>query len=335
MYESSSSLNKYKQEIGLIPLVTKEEEVELAAKIKRGDQGAKDNLVKANLRLVVKIAHAFEGGGVSLEDLISEGNIGLMRAAEKFDPSKGAKFSSYSAWWIKQAMRKVLLENCSEISIPVETAHKMKKVNAVRARLWGEYGRDPTNYEIARQLDYTPGEVEALKKHDPGKVLLLNDPLTSESEKGTFMDLIPGTSESRFKIVTGMKRDPASIREYVKRLDERERKIITLRYGLDGERPLTLRETSSEIRKSLERVRQIQRLAEKKLDRMIREDEEEERKVGREYAQRNGYEENGENTLAKKEKRRRSEKLKPVVRSGYDGELPNSSNSGDDNYNLR
>ncbi|NCC66519.1 MAG: sigma-70 family RNA polymerase sigma factor [Spirochaetia bacterium] len=153
----NDTMKVYMQDIGQISLVTKEEEVDLAAKIHGTDpkahEEARATLIQANLRLVVKIAHDFKGLGLPLLDLISEGNIGLMRAGEKFDPAKGAKFSSYAAWWIKQSMRRALANQSRTIRIPVQSAGKINKIKSVRMKLTEELGREPTDAEIAEHLD--------------------------------------------------------------------------------------------------------------------------------------------------------------------------------------
>ena len=153
------SMKGYMRDIKQIPLITVEEEVELAARIKKGDLIAKEKLIGANLRLVVKIAHDFKGMGFSLPDLVSEGNMGLIRATEKFDPAKGAKFSSYAAWWIKQAMRRAISEKSKTIRIPVASVSKMLKIRKMYDILEKEYQPEPTNAELAAKVELSEKDV--------------------------------------------------------------------------------------------------------------------------------------------------------------------------------
>ena len=179
MLSDNDTMKLYMQNIGQYPLVSTDEEVELAEQIKNGDAkasaDARAKLIRSNLRLVVKIAHDFKGLGLPLLDLISEGNIGLMRAVEKFDPSKGAKLSSYAAWWIKQSMRRALANQARTIRIPVQSASKISKIQAAKAKLTENLGRDPTDKEIASEVNLTErtvtglrlGKTTTISLHDP------------------------------------------------------------------------------------------------------------------------------------------------------------------------
>ncbi len=266
MYKNDP-MKAYMQDIGEIPLITKAEEVELAARIKQGDDVARQKLIKANLRLVVKIAHDFKGFGLPLLDLISEGNIGLMRAAEKFDPAKGAKFSSYSAWWIKQSMRRALSQKSRTIRVPVASAGKINKIRAARIQLTEEYGRPPTEGEIAERLNFTKRTVQGLKMAD-FKTFSLHDPI-QKGEEGSFEDIIPDVSAVTPDTIIEDSESIQRLRNLVTKLDGRERTILMMRYGLDGSRPKTLEEVSKFIGRTRERVRQIQMQALKKLRGMI------------------------------------------------------------------
>ena len=183
----NDTMKVYMGEIARIPLVNKNEEGELAKQIHSTDnrqyEDARNTLIKANLRLVVKIAHDFKGLGLPLLDLISEGNIGLMRAVEKFDPSKGAKFSSYAAWWIKQSMRRALANQSRTIRIPVQSAGKISKIKTVRMKLAEELGRDPTDSEIADHLDFSERTVAGLRLADL-KTISLHDPIQQGGRRG-------------------------------------------------------------------------------------------------------------------------------------------------------
>ena len=263
MYRNKDPMKAYMQDIGVIPLVNKEEEIELARKIKAGDEVAKQKLIKANLRLVVKIAHDFKGLGLPLLDLISEGNIGLMRAAEKFDPTKGAKFSSYSAWWIKQAMRRALSQKSRTIRVPVASAGKINKIRAAKIQLSEKYGRMPTDNEIASHLDLTKRTIQGLKLADL-KTFSMHDPI-QKGEDGNFEDIIPDSSASKPDDIIEDSETIQRVRGLIHNLDERERTILIMRYGLDGNRPKTLEEVSVIIGRTRERVRQIQMQSLKKL----------------------------------------------------------------------
>ncbi|MFT5128632.1 MAG: RNA polymerase primary sigma factor [Rhodothermales bacterium] len=270
--EKIDSMTSYMRDIGQIPLINIAEECQLAAKIKNGDDEAWGQLVQSNLRLVVKIAHDFKGPGLSLQDLISEGNVGLMRAAQKFDPAKGAKFSSYAAWWIKQAMRRALLEKSKCIRIPVTSAGKINKIRRARAELRDQLDRDPTNFEISQKVDFSERVVARLS-HVELKSVSLQDPI-SANETGWLHDLIPDENAPIPDKVLCEQQTADRLNRLLQRLDKRERSILFLRYGLDGRPPKTLGEVSKVIGRTRERVRQIQKRALAKLrSQMRREDE--------------------------------------------------------------
>ena len=259
----------YMQNIGQYPLVTPQEEVELAKRIKAGDNEARAKLIRGNLRLVVKIAHDFKGLGLPLLDLISEGNIGLMRAVEKFDPSKGAKLSSYAAWWIKQSMRRALSNQSKIIRIPVQSAGKITKIQAARTRLMEKLGREPSDKEVADEVQLTERTVTGLRL---GKIttISLHDPI-QHGEDGEFRDIIP---DEKSNAPAELVRDEETLRDMLRlvdTLDERERTILTLRFGLNGDPPKTLEEVSQSIGRTRERVRQIQNFALEKLRKMLEE----------------------------------------------------------------
>ncbi|HBM15621.1 MAG TPA: RNA polymerase subunit sigma-70 [Lentisphaeria bacterium] len=261
----------YMQDIGKISLVTKDEEVELAADIHGDDPHASERaraiLIKANLRLVVKIAHDFKGLGLPLLDLISEGNIGLMRAVEKFDPAKGAKFSSYAAWWIKQSMRRALANQSRTIRIPVQSAGKINKIKSMRLKLTEELGREPTDAEIAERLEFSRRTVSGLRLADL-RTFSLHDPI-QQGEDGEFQDIIPDSATQTPERILGDMESVDRLKDLIKELDEREKKILRMRFGLDGEKPRTLEEVSQEIGRTRERVRQIQNQALTKLKSML------------------------------------------------------------------
>ena len=263
----NDTMKVYMQDIGQISLVTKEQEVDLAAKIHGSDNIAHDEaratLIKANLRLVVKIAHDFKGLGLPLLDLISEGNIGLMRAVEKFDPAKGAKFSSYAAWWIKQSMRRALANQSRIIRIPVQSAGKINKIKSIRLKLAEKLGREPTDAEIAKDLDYSERTVAGLRLADL-RTFSLHDPI-QQGEDGEFQDIIPDRGAMTPDRILSDVESVGRLVDLLGELDERERMILKMRFGLDGTRSRTLEEVSQEIGRTRERVRQIQNQALSKL----------------------------------------------------------------------
>ena len=270
MLSGNDTMKVYMQEIGEIPLISREEEVELAALIKEGSEDARQKLTTANLRLVVKIAHDFKGLGLPLLDLISEGNIGLMRAVEKFDPSKGAKFSSYSAWWIKQAMRRALANQSRTIRIPVQSAGKISKIKAARLKLTEQLGREPTDSEISLKLELSERTVSNLKLSDIN-TLSLHDPI-QHGEAGEFQDIIPDTVTQSPDDILGDTEAIQRLVMFLDNLNERERLIVDLRFGLSGARIKTLEEVSKQIGRTRERVRQIQNQALVKLKDLMERD---------------------------------------------------------------
>ena len=267
----NDTMKVYMGEIAQIPLVNKKEEAELAEAIHSADparhEDARTTLIKANLRLVVKIAHDFKGLGLPLLDLISEGNIGLMRAVEKFDPAKGAKFSSYAAWWIKQSMRRALANQSRTIRIPVQSAGKINKIKTVRMKLAEELGRDPSDAEIAEHLDFSERTVSGLRLADL-RTISLHDPI-QQGEEGEFQDIIPDRHAMTPDQIIGDVESVFRLMDLLDKLDERERRILEMRFGLRGGRALTLEEVSQEIGRTRERVRQIQNQALTKLKQLL------------------------------------------------------------------
>lgn len=259
----------YMQSIGQFRLVTQKEEAQLAKRIAKGDQEARDILISSNLRLVVKIAHDFKGLGLPLLDLISEGNIGLMRAVEKFDPSKGAKLSSYAAWWIKQSMRRALANQARTIRIPVQSASKIGKIQNAKAKLTQTLGREPTDKEIATEINLTERTVTGLRQGKASTISLF-DPIQNGAE-GEFKDIIPDDKTIAPNDIIQDDETLQLMMKMVAKLPERERVILKLRFGLDGGKPKTLEEVSHAIGRTRERVRQIQNQALERLRAAIEE----------------------------------------------------------------
>jgi len=267
MTSANDSIKVYMHDISGIPLVNKDEEVRLAKEIASGSQEARTKLIRSNLRLVVKIAHDFKGLGLPLLDLISEGNIGLMRAVEKFDPAKGAKFSSYAAWWIKQSMRRGLANQSRTIRIPVQSAGKINKIRVARGHLIDNLGREPSDAEIADHLAFSERTVAGLRLADM-KSLSLQEPI-QDGENGEFGEIIPDTSAPTPDEVLGRVESIERLRTLISGLDERERLILSMRFGLSDENPRTLEEVSQLIGRTRERVRQIQNQAMSRLKELI------------------------------------------------------------------
>ena len=267
MDSKSDAIRNYMHNISDISLVTKEEEVELADRIKFGCEKAREKLIVSNLRLVVKIAHDFKSLGLPLADLISEGNIGLMRAVEKFDPEKGAKFSSYAAWWIKQSMRRGLANQSRTIRIPVQSAGKINKIRHARLELKEKLMRDPTEAEIADYLDFSKRTVAGLSAVG-GSTVSLQTKL-QDGEAGEIQDIVADKDSQTPSDIIGEAESISCMMEFMILLTDREKLVLELRFGLLSGRPKTLEEVSQAIGRTRERVRQIQNQALKKLrDRM-------------------------------------------------------------------
>lgn len=269
MISDNDTMKLYMQSIGQFRLVTQREEAQLAKRIAKGDQEARDILISSNLRLVVKIAHDFKGLGLPLLDLISEGNIGLMRAVEKFDPSKGAKLSSYAAWWIKQSMRRALANQARTIRIPVQSASKIGKIQNAKAKLTQTLGREPTDKEIATEINLTERTVTGLRQGKASTISLF-DPIQNGAE-GEFKDIIPDDKTIAPNDIIQDDETLQLMMKMVAKLPERERVILKLRFGLDGGKPKTLEEVSHAIGRTRERVRQIQNQALERLRAAIEE----------------------------------------------------------------
>ena len=266
-YDADTAIKLYLREIGQVKLLTPQEEIELAARIKRGDKKAREQMIKANLRLVVKIARDYDGIGLPLLDLISEGNIGLMKAVERFDPKKGGKLSTYGSWWIKQSIKRALANQSKTIRLPVHLVDKISKMRRIAMKLQEELGREPTDEELAEELGMTATRVRQMRMASIRPASL--DAPIGDDDSNNFSDLVEDENaitpyqDLEDKTVTGM------LQDMVKHLDEREATILRYRFGLDGGSERTLEEVGEKFGVTRERVRQIQNLALKKLRRMI------------------------------------------------------------------
>jgi RNA polymerase primary sigma factor len=261
---SLDSLRLYLRSIGRVDLLTADEEVFLAKRIERGDMGAKQQMIEANLRLVVSIAKGYLGRGLSFLDLIQEGSLGLIRAVEKFDYRRGYKFSTYATWWIRQAVTRAIADKARTIRIPVHMVEKLNKVVHVERQLVQEFGREPTPEEIAFELQWTTREVKDILRISQLPVSL-EKPIGEEedSELGDFVE--DETAESPFELASeNLRRE--NVRAALDALPPREREVIEMRYGLRGHKARTLEEVGRAFGVTRERIRQIENNTLKKLE---------------------------------------------------------------------
>jgi RNA polymerase sigma factor, sigma-70 family len=257
------SLDKYLQEIGRVDLISPEEEVLLARNIRFGDSEALRKLVKANLRFVVSVAKQYQNQGISLPDLINEGNLGLMKAAQRFDETRGFKFISYAVWWIRQAILQALAEQARIVRLPVNKIGSINRINRAFSRLEQEYEREPSSHEIAEMLEMFPEDVkDALKTN--GRTVSMDAPISSE-EDNTMYDVLQSNdtpSPDRNLINESLAYE---IERALSTLSSRESKVLKLYFGLGMKHPFTLEEIGEELNLTRERVRQIKEKALKRI----------------------------------------------------------------------
>jgi RNA polymerase primary sigma factor len=260
---STDSLQLFLKDIGKVSLLTAAQEVELSKRIERGDHRAKQQMVEANLRLVVSIAKNYRNQGLPFLDLIQEGTIGLVRAAEKFDYRKGFKFSTYATWWIRQAVARALADKARTIRMPVHVVEKLNKIGRVERKLLAELGHDPTAAEIARELEIDREEVEQIRRSAQAPISL-EKPVgdEEESEFGHFLADQSAAAPDEAAETTLRKE---TLKRILCALSPRERRVLELRYGLDGQHPRTLDEVGRTFNVTRERVRQIENQSLKKL----------------------------------------------------------------------
>ena len=254
-------------EIGKTDLLTIEEELELAERIKDGDLAARDHMIRANLRLVVKIARDYSNYGLPLADLISEGNMGLMKAVEKYDPNKGGKLSTYAAWWIKQSIKRALSNQSKTVRLPVHMVDKIARLRKITHSLAEEFGREPTDDELTEILGI-PRKKLALLKQAAQRPTSLDAPVGEEGSS-TFSETIGderAIDPLQALTAKDMHGELDGLREL---LDQRETKIIDARFGLNGKKPLTLEEISRDFGVTRERIRQLQNIALEKMRRAL------------------------------------------------------------------
>ncbi len=268
MNESDTGLNRYLREIGRIALLTPQQEIELAAKIKKGgDAAARERMINANLRLVVTIAHDYANLGLPLLDLISEGNIGLTKAVERFDPAKGAKLSTYAMWWIKQSIKRALANQSKTIRLPVHLVDKIAKVRRVSLQMSDELGREPTDDELGEEIGIASEKVARLKSVGIRPASL--DAPIGDDDSTEFGEIIDDEqAQTPFELL----RDKDLLHEMdgvLDVLDKREKKIISQRFGLNGGKPKTLEDVGRDFGVTRERIRQLQNIALAKLRRAL------------------------------------------------------------------
>ncbi len=263
MQGENQTIKIYLREIGQTQLLTREEEVDLAARIRKGDEEAKQLMIRANLRLVVKIAQDYARYGLPLLDLISEGNIGLMKAVERFDPAKGGKLSTYAAWWIKQSIKRALANQSKTIRLPAHLVDKIARMRRVQHRLTEELGRDPTNAELAAEMG-VDGRTIGHWKTVALRPTSLDAPIGNE-DSGDFAEII-GDEKARTPYDEINDRQlKEEMEALLDTLDDREREILMYRYGLRGKEEETLETVGKRFSITRERVRQIQNAAIAKL----------------------------------------------------------------------
>ena len=251
----TASLDKYLQEIGKVELITADEEVALAQRIKQGDQSALEKLTKANLRFVVSVSKQYQNQGLSLPDLINEGNLGLIKAAQRFDETRGFKFISYAVWWIRQSILQALAEQSRIVRLPLNKIGSINKINKAYAQLEQLYEREPNADEIAHLLEISENEVKESMKNS-GRHVSMDAPLVQD-EDNTMYDVLK--SEENTTPDTGLLYE--SLRKEIERavstLTQREADVIRLYFGLNGSHPMTLEEIGEKFDLTRERVRQI------------------------------------------------------------------------------
>ena len=250
------TLQLYLREIGQVKLITPQEEIRLARRIKKGDRRAREQMITANLRLVVKIARDYENLGLPLLDLINEGNIGLMKGVERFDPGKGAKLSTYAAWWIKQSIMSALANQSKTIRLPAHVVERVAKMRRAELQLREIYNREPTDHELAQHLGL---DVRRIRRYrDASKAPVSLDAPLGGDEPNPISDVVADpNAEAPFQRLL-RENDATLVREALATLTERETAILAMRFGLDDDAPKTLEEVGARFRVSRERIRQIQ-----------------------------------------------------------------------------
>ncbi|MBR90161.1 MAG: RNA polymerase subunit sigma [Verrucomicrobiales bacterium] len=267
-YDGDSAIKLYLNEIARTPLLTIQEEIELAARIKKGDEEAEQHMIKANLRLVVKIARDYEGLGLPLLDLIDEGNMGLMKAVTRFDPAKGGKLSTYASWWIKQSIKRALANQSKTIRLPVHLVDKISKMRRVAMHMQEELGREPTDDELAEEMHMTAARVAQLRTAAI-RPASLDAPVGDSADSDTLGDLVEDSHVHNPYEELEEKTINAMLHQLLDTLSEREAEILKYRFGIGGGDVKTLEEVGEQFGVTRERVRQVQNIALARMRRMI------------------------------------------------------------------
>jgi RNA polymerase primary sigma factor len=266
--QNGDTFKLYLREIGPIPLLTPAEEIALAARIRQGDPKAREQMIKANLRLVVRIARDYEGHGVPLLDLIGEGNVGLIRAVERFDPTKGAKLSTYAAWWIKQSIYRAISQQAKTVRVPNYLVGRLIKVRQATAELTNKLGHEPSDAEVAEKLGTTARQIAKWRRADANYVSL-DAPLGGEPGSERMADVIADNQAEPADRSLERKIDLQTLRTIMKELSPREANILRLRFGINGVEEQTLEDIGQRFGITRERIRQLEAKALEKLRKLL------------------------------------------------------------------
>src|SRR5215203_2630947 len=258
MLETPELIPGYFARIGRGKLLTHQEEIDLSKRVKQGDRAARNRLIEKNLRLVVSIAKKSRGRGLPFEDLIQEGNIGLMKAVGKFDSDRGFRFATYATWWIRQNIKRAVADKGRAIRIPVHISEKMRKMARTYNELWAELERAPTDEAVAERLGWSVEDIRKVKDAMPDASTSLNQPLTSDKGSSELGELVQDECSSDTPGTVMSEMETSQLGEAIDRLPERYRYVLVRRYGLDDKDPATLAELSDELGLSRERIRQLQ-----------------------------------------------------------------------------
>ncbi|MCC6234571.1 MAG: sigma-70 family RNA polymerase sigma factor [Verrucomicrobiales bacterium] len=262
-----SPLEQYLREISEVPLLTPAEEVTLAGRIQKGDRKAREHMIRANLRLCVKIARDYEHHGVPLLDLVNEGNIGLMKAVDYFDPTKGAKFSTYSSWWIKQAVKRAVANQSRTIRIPIHLRDRIAHFWRMHSKLHNEFGREPSDEEIADEMGLPINRIRKMRRAMLTTISL--DAQLGDDDSSTVSEVIADERSTTAYAELDSRTRSDLVRELLDRLNERELTILKERFGLEGDSEKTLEEVGERFNLTRERIRQLQNIALGKLRKWI------------------------------------------------------------------
>jgi len=265
IWDEHSSLRLYLRDAVETPLLSPQEEIALANRISRGDDAAREHMIRANLRLVIKIAREYEDYGLPLLDLINEGNIGLMRAVERFDPNRGAKLSTYAAWWIKQAIKRALSNQSKSIRLPIHIVQELARMKKAEARLESDLGRPATDVELAAELESQVEDITRWREAAAIGATSLDAPLGSDPDANRISDVIPDEAAVMPWAGVSEESNAELVRELVGTLNRREQVILSQRFALDGGEPRTLEQIGADFGLTRERIRQLEAAALKKL----------------------------------------------------------------------